>query len=380
MARIAYALSGQGRGHASRVLAMADALGRRDHEILFMCGGTAFEVLSSRVRNVVELPCLKQVVRGNRLSITRTLLQNKKLIFNRPRIVNDTAEILAGFRPDLVITDFEAFTPMAADRLGIPVLSFNHQEIVTRTRYSLPLRYHVHALLTRTAIRLVAPRSPVHTLLTSFYFPQVKDAAATTLVRPIIRPAVTSLVPRDDGHVLVYFNQSSGSEFVLDALRRTRARFVVYNFAEPDGQRYDNIAFKGTSVDEFLDDLAGCTAVISTAGFTLMSEALYLGKPIMVVPNNGIFEQTLNALFLQKEGLGAAVFNRSIRTDDVTAFLERRTEFARRIRGRAGSGNMDAVYCIERILRNTGATLVPLPAQPQPASIIAETLAPSANG
>lgn len=379
MARLAYALSGQGRGHASRVLAMADALGRHDHEILFLCGGTAHEVLSSRLHNVQEIPFLKQVVRGNQLCVLPTLLQNATLIRHRPEIVEEVAEKLFDFRPDLLITDFEAFAPMAANRLRIPILSFNHQEIVTRTRYSLPVRYKAHAMLTEATIRLVAPRNPAHTLLTSFYFPDLKDPDNTTLVKPIIRPAVARLTPRDEGHVLVYFNQTSGSEFVLEALRDIDARFVAYNFAQPDGASYGNIRFKDTSVDEFLDDLAGCTAVLSTAGFTLTSEALYLGKPIMVSPNNGIFEQTLNALFLEKEGLGAATFGRPLRASDVSSFLSRKDQFARNIRGRGGSGNDDAVRCIERVLRATGAQVVSLASHSKP-PLAAQPLAPSANG
>ncbi len=379
MARIAYALSGQGRGHASRVLAMADALSRRDHELRFFCGGTAHEVLSNRVADVVEIPALKQVVQGNRLCVGKTIRLNAHLATGLSGIVSDVADRLDDFGPDLLITDFEAFTPKAAAKLGVPILSFNHQEIVTRSRYVLPARFKTHALLTRMTIRLVAPRNPAHTLLTSFYFPELRNPDNTTIVRPIIRPAVSALTPRDDGHVLVYFNQSSGSEFVLEALRNTDARFVVYNFSRPLDGDYPNIVFKDTSVDEFLDDLAGCTGVISTAGFTLMSESLYLGKPIMVVPNNGIFEQTLNALFLERDGLGATVFSGQLHASDVSAFLDKRHVFSRRIRGRRGSGNVDAVRCIERVLRMAGATVHPVVKPHKPARI-AETLHPVGNG
>ncbi len=379
MARIAYALSGQGRGHASRVLAMADALTARDHEIRFFCGGTAFEILSNRVANVSKIPALKQVVQGNRLCIGQTLLQNAKLVARRRSIIAEIADELSEFKPDLLITDFEAFTPRAAGQIGVPVLSFNHQQIVTRTRYELPARYKPHAFLTELTIRLLAPRNAVHTLLTSFYFPELKDPANTTIVRPIIRPAVSRLVPRDDGHVLVYFNQTSGSEFVIEALSQTDARFVVYNFDRPEGRDYPNIVFKDTSVDEFLDDLAGCSAVISTAGFTLTSEALFLGKPIMVAPNNGIFEQTLNALFLERDRLGAVVCGRRLTAEDVKDFLGQRQEYARRLQNRNGSGNEDALRCIERVLRLVGATTFPA-VKPQKRSLVAGSLHPVGNG
>ena len=39
-------------------------------------------------------------------------------------------------------------------------------------------------------------------------------------------------------------------------------------------------------------------------GFTLMSEAVYLHKPLLSVPVVGQFEQVLNALYLQALNFG----------------------------------------------------------------------------
>jgi hypothetical protein len=57
-----------------------------------------------------------------------------------------------------------------------------------------------------------------------------------------------------------------------------------------------------------VDDLASARAVVCTAGFTLLSEARHLGKPVLAVPNQGFFEQALNALYLRRSGKGDAVF------------------------------------------------------------------------
>jgi uncharacterized protein (TIGR00661 family) len=51
--------------------------------------------------------------------------------------------------------------------------------------------------------------------------------------------------------------------------------------------------------------LSTAKAVIATAGFTLMSEALYLGKPYLAFPMQGQFEQHLNAHMLDLLGYGA---------------------------------------------------------------------------
>jgi uncharacterized protein (TIGR00661 family) len=52
----------------------------------------------------------------------------------------------------------------------------------------------------------------------------------------------------------------------------------------------------------FLHDLARCKGVIATAGFTLITESLHLGKPYLALPMRGQFEQELNALLLAELG------------------------------------------------------------------------------
>ncbi|MDQ7039647.1 MAG: glycosyltransferase family protein [Rhodothermus sp.] len=353
MARIVYALSGQGRGHASRVLAIAQALRERGHELRFCCGGTARTVLEACGETVWPVPTLRQVLHGNRMRLLATLQANLPVLRRLRQLLDELTETLATFRPHLVITDFEALTPRAAARLGLPVLSFNHQQIVTETRYNLPLRYWKDALLAHLAIHLIAPRKPLHVLLTSFYFPPLRHPERTTLIPPVIRPEVQQLTPVEDGPVLVYFNQPEGIDHLPDMLARLPASFILYNVPPPvHAADYPNLTFKTPSIDGFLEDLARCRAVLCTAGFTLISEALYLGKPLLVVPNRGIFEQTLNALFLEREGLGSAVLDRELQAEDVQRFLATCPHYRERLRSYSlRCGNEKALHCIERLLR-----------------------------
>lgn len=379
MARIIYALSGQGRGHTSRVIAISDELRRRGHEVIFCCGGTARDILESQGEPVIPVPALRQVLEGNEVRFGETILENWKSILGLPRIVRRLARAFQAFAPTLLITDFEAFSPRAARRIGLPVLSFNHQQVVTETSYELPTQCILHAAITRWAIRLIAPQEPVHLLLSSFYFPPLRHPDRTTLVPPIIRPAVQALRPETGRHVLVYYNQTDGADHVLATLREVDASFILYNFDVPaHPEAYPNLTFKQPSLDGFLRDLASSRAVLCTAGFTLISEALYLGKPLLVVPNRGIFEQTLNALFLQREQLGQAVIDRPLTVGDVTAFLERLDTFAARLQGRNACGNKEAVACIEGVLSKIQGSGVGVSASTSPsrsASTVAESVA-----
>lgn len=352
MARIVYALSGQGRGHASRVLTIARSLRQRGHELRFCCGGTARTILEACGETVWPIPSLHQVLHGNRMRLLATLRANFPVMRQWRLLLDELTEALADFRPHLVITDFEALTPRAAGRLGLPVLSFNHQQVVTETHYRLPLRYWKDALLAHLAIHLIAPQRPLHVLLTSFYSPPLRYPERTTLLPPIIRAEVQQLTPSTGSHVLVYFNQPEGVDHLPETLARLPVPFILYNVPPPPhAEAFPNLTFKKPSIDGFLEDLAHCRAVLCTAGFTLMSEALYLGKPLLVVPNRGIFEQTLNALFLERESLGMAVYDRELRAADVQRFLEACPYYQQRLQAHSlRCGNEQALHFIEQLL------------------------------
>jgi uncharacterized protein (TIGR00661 family) len=306
------------------------------------------------------------VMQGNRVLYPTTFWRNVPLWLFRPSIVRRLLPQIEAFGPDLVVSDFETYAARAAHKLGIPVLSCNHQQIVTHTRYDVPRRYWLEALLTRAVINSIAPKRATRVLVSSFFFPEVKDPATTTLVKPIIRRAVQKVRPERGAHTLVYVNQAEGAGKVLETLRAVDAPFVVYGFEPPGGEtRWGNLLFRKASMEGFLDDLATCRALVCTAGYTLMSEALYLGKPLLVWPNKGTFEQTINALYLERDGLGEAVYHRPIEVPDVTGFLSRVEQYEVRLPWRSAFGNDAAVAFIEGVLRGRGA---PARLEPRPAA------------
>ncbi len=73
-----------------------------------------------------------------------------------------------------------------------------------------------------------------------------------------------------------------------------------------------------------------------------------------MVPNQGLFEQTLDALFLQREHLGHAVIDRPLNVPDVASFLNPINGYTERLRNRHPSGNKEAVAGIEGVLSRHG--------------------------
>ena len=70
--------------------------------------------------------------------------------------------------------------------------------------------------------------------------------------------------------------------------------------------------------------------MVTGGGFSLLSEAVYLGKPMLSVPLHGQFEQLMNARYLEREGYGICAADRR------RGRRWRRSSTARRIPASAG--------------------------------------------
>ena len=64
----------------------------------------------------------------------------------------------------------------------------------------------------------------------------------------------------------------------------------------------DTLSFYTIDDKEFLRQMAGCMAYASTAGFESVCEAIYMGKPILMVPSH--IEQEINAFDASRCGAG----------------------------------------------------------------------------
>ena len=325
MARIVYGVSGEGSGHSSRAREVLTHLLREGHEVKVVSYDRGVRNLSGDF-DVFETEGLSLQSVDNQISVVKTFTDNLARLGDGVRKLRELrGTLFRDFAPDVAITDFEPMVAYTAGSFDVPLITIDNQHRMRYMRYPLPERLRKDALVTESVIRLMVPKPDV-SLVTTFYFGELKNDR-TFLFPPILRREVLELEARDEGHVLVYFTH--GFEAFHEHLRSlARERFVVYGGHAGEEREDGNLHFKPPSKDGFLRDLAGARAVISTAGFTLMTESLRLAKPLLALPMKGQFEQELNALLL--EGLGCGRNGRGAGLVDVEAFLYRLPELAAR--------------------------------------------------
>lgn len=312
------------------------------------------------------VPALRQVMCRNRVCLRATARANLDKTWRSPEIIAEAEAWLARTGADLVVSDHEPFVARAARRLGVPVVALSHQLVLTETRAEVPVRHALSALGTALGLRILAPRRPEAVVVPSFFFPPLRPGSRATLVPPILRLDALGVHRADGNRVLVYLNEGDGMAPLLDVLGRVDAPFDVYGI-DPALAPPPNVRLHVPSRAGFLARLGAARAVVSTAGFTLLSEALHLGVPVLALPNRGFFEQVVNARALVAAGRGEAVVGRAPRAADIAGFLSRLDRY-RRPPADARTGRLGAERAADAVEAVLDAARAAVPAAWAPAA------------
>lgn len=323
MSRILYGVSGEGSGHSSRALEMGRHLLAQGHQLKMVSYDRGFRNLSPHF-DVLEIEGLHIVSENNRVRPLRTLWHNLRRAPVALRRLRVLLACFRSFKPEFVITDFEPSTAWIARLNAIPLISLDNQHRMRYMQYTSPRELWFSRALATLLIKLMVP-PPTYALATTFYYGQPKNQR-TFLFPPILKREILACRPSQGNHHLVYV--TNHFEDLLAVLRAfDQQPFIVYG-SNSTGVS-DNLTFKPFSVEGFLRDLESCRSVIATAGFTLISEAIYLGKPYLAMPILGQFEQQLNALCLEELGYGINASAINIAT--LTHFMDALPELELRV-------------------------------------------------
>ena len=283
MARIIYAVAGEGFGHSSRSHLIGQRLIDAGHELMFVGSQKSLAYLKQYFpEQVNEIFGLSFAYDDGHVDPIETLKKNLLKLGQANRQNDDLFKNhFEPFNPDLVISDFEPFSAWWAFRKKVPFISIDHEHMLTLCK----LEHQGKNWFSRMTASIVTESYYVgaiaYIIVNFFRAPLNIDAAI--LAPPIVRPSVTELEPLEGDYILMYSTTGQGP----DQLRRILAgfdkqKFYIYGFDQAGV--FGNCTFKERSTQGFLTDLAGCRGVIASAGFSLISECMHLKKKMLLLP------------------------------------------------------------------------------------------------
>lgn len=332
MARIMYGVMGDARGHVSRALTIAQEM--PGHEFVFVGGGRVHD-LAAQGYHVEDIPMASTFYKKNRVDVVATAANALRVFVRRNDYIKRVRELIVSFDPDLIVSDYEYFTPLAALREGRFCVSLDHQHVLTHCLYEPPSEERWGRFLAGGSIRTLYSNCQGFMII-SFFQPPPRNPETTWVLPPLIRRMVREQTPTEGDHVLVY-QTSPTFQRLFPILERLESRFLIYGFGNKPSRK--NLVFKGFSETGFLQDLAACRYAITNGGHNVISEALYMGKPVVSFPIANAYEQFINAVFLARLGYGDYTTDPVPSVNFLKDFESRLEQFKTAIRQQSFFGN-----------------------------------------
>jgi uncharacterized protein (TIGR00661 family) len=335
--RCLFIVQGEGRGHLTQALALRHLLVEAGHRVEGTVVGQSrcravpsfFSETFEGTVSFVESPSF--VPDGDDRSVRPWATFTHELA-RIPTFLDSLATIDAAVErhdPDVIVNFFEPLSGFYAVRYrpAAPIVAVAHQYMFHHPAYAFPTGRWVQKWGAQAFASMTA-WGAVRRLALSLYPAPDRPTDGLVVVPPLLRRALFEQpTGRTDSFFLVYILNSGYAEEVI-RWHEQNPDVRLHCFwdrpvAAPVEHYDDTLTFHQLDDEKFLSLMARCRGFVSTAGFESIAEAMYLGKPVQVVPVDGHFEQLCNALDTVRARAG--IRSRRFDIDQLRAFLPQHT-------------------------------------------------------
>jgi len=342
--RCLFIVQGEGRGHLTQAMSLRRLLVEAGHQVeRVIVGNSQSRAVPSFFSNAFDSPVTfvdspSFVPDGDDRSIRpwTTLFHE---LTRTPTFLDSLSTIDAMVKqhePDVIVNFFEPLSGFYALRYRptAPIVAVAHQYMFHHPVYEFPSGWPLQRWAAKTFATVTA-WGATRRLALSLYPAPNRPNDELVVLPPLLRQALfRQPIQRTAPFFLVYILNSGYAEEVIQWHEHNPDVRLHCFWDRPDAapvEHYDDtLTFHQLDDEKFLSLMARCRGVVSTAGFESIAEAMYLGKPVQVVPVEGHFEQLCNAFDTVRAQAGI----RSSRFDigRLQAFLSHHTPDASRFR------------------------------------------------
>ena len=331
-----FIIQGEGRGHLTQALALEEILRNAGHEVKAVLVGRSsrreipvffYEKIKSKI-HLFESPNFWIDAKYKSVNIFLTIFFN---IFRSRRFIKNIRamhELLKEYKPDVVINFYDLLAGLYM-RWYKPKWKFiciGHHYWMNHPDFVFPKGKPIHRWLLKLNNRMTSFRADKRLAL-SFHLAKDIPKKKLEVVPPLLRKPVFDLSLTQENFILIYLLNHGYADSIIE-WHREHPDVKIYCFwdkkkVEDNFSVHPNLLFYRLDDESFLSFMSRCKGYICTAGFESVCEAFYLGKPVMVIPTKGHFEQQCNAIDAVRAGVGIQ------HTEfDISKFLEYLNSFS----------------------------------------------------
>ncbi|MBY0478142.1 MAG: hypothetical protein K2Q24_10885 [Chitinophagaceae bacterium] len=316
--RFVFAVQGEGRGHLTQAIAMYELLTANGHHVAaVLIGSSNRREIPSFVRERIKVPIITfhspnfiTDKKNKSIRIGKTVYNNLLHWHKFSRSMKLIREVVDTYKPDLLLNFYEPLIGLCSvfKKLNTDIVSVAHQFVYLHPEFAFPDcgnktdRYVIKKYTELTA------KGSAKLIALSFYPLEQQRYKNIIVSPPLLRKEVFEQTVFNGNHILVYILNSGYMQDIIN-WHKSNPEHILHCFTDSKTVKgkwhYDEtLCFHSLNDHTFLHFMANAKALVTTAGFESVCEAMYLGKPVLMVPVKGHFEQCCNARDAAKAGAG----------------------------------------------------------------------------
>jgi uncharacterized protein (TIGR00661 family) len=311
-------VQGEGRGHMTQAITLYELLIEQGHTIAAVVLGSSnqreipkffFDKIKAPIHqiNSPNFTCDKKY---KSISITKSII-NTVLKFNTfKRSLKQLDAIFKEHQPDVVINFFDLLLGLYYRfyKPSMKMICIAHQYIYFHPDFEFPKGHWKDRVFVKFFTRLTATGSSKNLAL-SFYKIYTSNENVI-VIPPLLRNEVFDLKTGEEDFFLVYLVNNGYFDEILKWHQLNPSK-EIHCFTDKPEILYnihqfnrDKLFIHSINDQLFLEKMSKAKGLASSAGFESVCEAMYLGKPVLMVPVEGHFEQFCNSRDAHKVGAG----------------------------------------------------------------------------
>lgn len=329
-----FVVQGEGRGHLTQALSLKSLLEKNGHEVVSVMVGcsakrnipeffvrkTANKLIRFRSPNFLPAP------RDKRPGLLVSLLYNLMLLPVYIESMLTIRRTIRQMQPDVVVNFYELLCGLSYGvfRPKAPMVNIAHQYyfMTSNFRYTGKSRIKFFFLNFYSQLtRLNAAR----TLALSFREEETEQYESISIVPPLLRSEIYTLKPQKGNYLHGYMlNDGFVDDLVCWSNKHAEVPLQFFwdrRDAQAKMQLTSGLVMHTLDDKRFLKYMAGSCGYATTGGFESVCEAMYLQKPVLMVPVH--IEQECNVMdaAVSGAGVGCSTFD----LDVLLGFIPRYT-------------------------------------------------------
>jgi uncharacterized protein (TIGR00661 family) len=324
-----FIVQGEGRGHFTQAITLEEMLIKNGHEVVeVLVGKSSSRSLPGFFNRGIKAPVKRFIspnflptAQNKRVSLSKSIAYNllhlsdyiNSMLYIKQRIQESGADVVINFYELLTGLTYTFLRPR------VPYVCIGHQYLFLHKDFEFPKKSELSLAMLRLFTRLTSIGASKKLALS---FRPMSDNDDITVVPPLLRREVMSLDPENRDYIHGYMVNAGYADQIAEYNKQHPEVAMHFFWDKPDMPEEmkvsETLSFHTLSDVDFLKYMSGCKAYASTAGFESVCEAMYLGKPVMMIPVH--IEQDCNAYDAARSGAG--IISDSFNLDDLIKLSE----------------------------------------------------------